>query len=69
MSSYDALLQSVKKKGPLSIANPLLNSSMLCIEGTAAIVSGEIPCPGTSTTSTRLVLYTCNLVLYLSFHV
>lgn len=62
MSSCDALLQSVKKKGPLSIANPLLNPSMLCIEGTAAIVSGEIVCPGTST---RPVLQTCHLLLYL----
>lgn len=62
MSSCDALLQSVKKKGPLSIVNPLLNPSMLCIEGTAAIVSGEIACPGTST---RPVLHTYHLFLYL----
>ena len=49
MSSHDALLHTVKKRGLRSIANPLLNPSMLCIEGTAAIVSGDIASPGTST--------------------
>ena len=48
-SSHEALLHLISMKGLRSIANPLLNPSMLCIEGTAAIVSGEIVCEGTST--------------------
>jgi hypothetical protein len=42
MTSHDAILHTVKKKGPTALQNPLLNTTMLCIEGTAAIVRGEI---------------------------
>lgn len=41
MTSHDAMLHTIEKKGLKSILNPLLSSTMICIEGTAAIVRGE----------------------------
>ena len=42
MTSHAAMLHTIKKRGPKSILNPLLNTTMICIEGTAAIVRGEV---------------------------
>ena len=42
MTSHKAMLHTISKKGANSIRNPLLNSVMLCIEGTAAVVRGDI---------------------------
>ena len=42
MTSHAAMLHTIQKKGVKSILNPLLNTSMICIEGTAAIVRGEV---------------------------
>ena len=42
MTSHRAMLHTIEKKGPRSLLNPLLNTTMICIEGTAAIVRGEI---------------------------
>lgn len=65
MSSHEALLHLISIRGFRSIANPLLNPSMLCIQGTAAIVSGEIVCEGTSTRlNSTLLLY---LMLFPNF--
>jgi hypothetical protein len=42
MTSYRSMLHEIDKRGLRSITNPLLNTTMICIEGTAAIVRGEI---------------------------
>jgi hypothetical protein len=42
MTSYRSMLHAIDKRGLRSITNPLLNTTMICIEGTAAIVRGEI---------------------------
>jgi hypothetical protein len=46
MTSHAAMVQTIKKKGLKSLTNPLLSTAMLCIEGTAAIVRGEIDAKG-----------------------
>jgi hypothetical protein len=47
MSSHAAMLHSIEKRGLRSLTNPLLNTTMLCIEGTAAVVRGDIEKRGT----------------------
>jgi hypothetical protein len=42
MTSYRSMLHVIDMRGLRSITNPLLNTTMICIEGTAAIVRGEI---------------------------
>lgn len=42
MTSHTAMKHIMKNKGHKAITNPLLSTTMICIEGTAAVVSGEI---------------------------
>ena len=53
MTSHRAMLHTISKKGANSIRNPLLNSVMLCIEGTAAVVRGDIENEGKKPTNSR----------------
>ena len=47
MTSHIAMTHTIKNQGPRSMLNPLLSTTMICIEGTAAIVRGEIENRGT----------------------
>jgi hypothetical protein len=57
MTSHAVMVQTIKKKGLESLTNPLLNTAMLCIEGTAAIVRGEIDAKGILSSVHILSLY------------
>ena len=66
MTSYRSMLHAIDKRGLRSITNPLLNTTMICIEGTAAIVRGEIENRGmVAFTDCVIILCATNATRYL----
>jgi hypothetical protein len=60
MTSHTAMLHSIEKRGLRSLTNPLLNTTMLCIEGTAAVVRGDIERKGM-----LVYVYICIHIVYI----
>ena len=72
MTSHAAMMHTVQKKGPLSLSNPLLDTTMICIEGTAAIVRGEIENKGSypspsALSAVLLPIFTLPLLIYVPY--